>query len=87
MKSKLMISMGAVILMSMSQVSLAAPTAEKVVRTDRISFYKTAKVNVTKPKRIQRSDRIRFTMPVMEQPSLQQKRVLRSDRIILNKTS
>ncbi|MCU4439323.1 hypothetical protein [Acinetobacter lwoffii] len=87
MKSKLMISMGAVILMSMSQVSLAAPAAEKVVRTDRISFYKTAKVNVTKPKRIQRSDRIRFTMPVMEQPSLQQKRVLRSDRIILNKTS
>ena len=87
MKSKLMISMGAVILMSMSQFSLAAPAAEKVVRTDRISFYKTAKVNVTKPKRIQRSDRIRFTMPVMEQPSLQQKRVLRSDRIILNKTS
>lgn len=87
MKSKLMISMGAVILMSMSQVSLAAPATEKVVRTDRISFYKTAKVNVTKPKRIQRSDRIRFTMPVMEQPSLQQKRVLRSDRIILNKTS
>ena len=59
-----MISMGAVILMSMSQFSLAAPAAEKVVRTDRISFYKTAKVNVTKPKR-----------------------VLRSDRIILNKTS
>ena len=29
MKSKLMISMGAVILMSMSQVSLAAPAAEK----------------------------------------------------------
>ncbi|MCJ0928517.1 hypothetical protein [Acinetobacter lwoffii] len=87
MKSKLMISMGAVILMSMSQFSLAAPAAEKVVRTDRISFYKTAKVNVTKPKRVQRSDHIRFTMPVMEQPSLQQKRVLRSDRIILNKTS
>ena len=87
MKSKLMISMGAVILMSMSQVSLAAPAAEKVVRTDRISFYKTAKVNVTKPKRVQRSDHIRFNMPVMEQSSLQQKRVLRSDRIILNKTS
>ena len=87
MKSKLMISIGAVILMSMSQVSLAAPAAEKVVRTDRISFYKTAKVNVTKPKRVQRSDHIRFNMPVMEQPSLQQKRVLRSDRIILNKTS
>ena len=87
MKSKLMISMGAVILMSMSQVSLAAPAAGKVVRTDRISFYKTAKVNVTKPKRVQRSDHIRFNMPVMEQPSLQQKRVLRSDRIILNKTS
>jgi len=87
MKSKLMISMGAVILMSMSQFSLAAPAAERVVRTDRISFYKTAKVNVTKPKRVQRSDHIRFNMPVMEQPSLQQKRVLRSDRIILNKTS
>ena len=87
MKSKLMISMGAVILMSMSQFSLAAPAAEKVVRTDRISFYKTAKVNVTKPKRVQRSDHIRLNMPVMEQPSLQQKRVLRSDRIILNKTS
>lgn len=87
MKSKLMISMSAVILMSMSQVSLAAPAAEKVVRTDRISFYKIAKVNVTKPQRVQRSDRIRFTMAVMEQPSLQQKRVLRSDRIILNKTS
>ena len=87
MKFKLMISMGAVILMSMSQVSLAAPAAEKVVRTDRISFYKTAKVNVTKPKRVQRSDHIRFNMPVMEQSSLQQKRVLRSDRIILNKTS
>lgn len=87
MKSKLMISMGAVILMSMSQFSLGAPAAEKVVRTDRISFYKTAKVNVTKPKRVQRSDHIRFNMPVMEQPSLQQKRVLRSDRIILNKTS
>ena len=87
MKSKLMISMGAVILMSMSQVSLAAPAAENVVRTDRISFYKTAKVNVTKPKRVQRSDHIRFNMPVMEQSSLQQKRVLRSDRIILNKTS
>ncbi|MCO8083398.1 hypothetical protein [Acinetobacter lwoffii] len=87
MKSKLMISMGAVILMSMSQFSLAAPAAEKVVRTDRISFYKTAKVNVTKPKRVQRNDHIRFNMPVMEQPSLQQKRVLRSDRIILNKTS
>lgn len=87
MKSKLMTSMGAVILMSMSQFSLAAPAAEKVVRTDRISFYKTAKVNVTKPKRVQRSDHIRFNMPVMEQPSLQQKRVLRSDRIILNKTS
>ncbi|MCO8079465.1 hypothetical protein [Acinetobacter lwoffii] len=87
MKSKLMISMGAVILMSMSQFSLAAPAAEKVVRTDRISFYKTAKVNVTKQKRVQRSDHIRFNMPVMEQPSLQQKRVLRSDRIILNKTS
>lgn len=87
MKSKLMISMGAVILMSMSQFSLAAPAAEKVVRTDRISFYKTAKVNVTKPKRVQRSDHVRFNMPVMEQPSLQQKRVLRSDRIILNKTS
>jgi len=72
MKSKLMISMGAVILMSMSQFSLAAPAAEKVVRTDRISFYKTAKVNVTKPKRVQRSDHIRFNMPVMEQPSLQQ---------------
>lgn len=28
MKSKLMISMGAIILMSMSQVSLAAPAAE-----------------------------------------------------------
>ncbi len=76
MKSKLMISMSAVILMSMSQVSLAAPAAEKVVRTDRISFYKIAKVNVTKPQRVQRSDRIRFTMAVMEQPSLQQKRVL-----------
>ena len=72
MKSKLMISMGAVILMSMSQFSLAAPAVEKVVRTDRISFYKTAKVNVTKPKRVQRSDHIRFNMPVMEQPSLQQ---------------
>ncbi|WP_191112688.1 hypothetical protein [Acinetobacter lwoffii] len=84
MKSKLMISMGAVILMSMSQFSLAAPAAEKVVRTDRISFYKVAKVEAAKP---QRSDRIRFNMPVMEQPSLQQKRVLRSDRIILNKTS
>lgn len=82
-----MISMGAVILMSMSQFSLAAPAAGKVVRTDRISFYKTAKVNVTKPKRVQRSDHIRFNMPVMEQSSLQQKRVLRSDRIILNKTS
>ncbi|MEQ1173577.1 hypothetical protein ABLU22_00860 [Acinetobacter lwoffii] len=46
MKSKLMISMGAVILMSMSQVSLAAPAAEKMVRTDRISFYKVAKVEV-----------------------------------------
>ncbi|WP_441372876.1 hypothetical protein [Acinetobacter lwoffii] len=87
MKSKLMISMGAVILMSMSQFSLAAPAAEKVVRTDRISFYKTAKVNVTKPKRVQRSDHIGFNIPVMEQPSLQQKRVLRSDRIILNKNS
>ncbi|MEQ1173574.1 hypothetical protein ABLU22_00845 [Acinetobacter lwoffii] len=40
-----------------------------------------------KLQRVQHSDRIRFNMPVMEQPSLQQKRVLRSDRIILNKTS
>lgn len=87
MKSKLMISMGAVILMSMSQVSLAAPVAEKMVRTDRISFYKVAKVEAAKLQRVQHSDRIRFNMPVMEQPSLQQKRVLRSDRIILNKTS
>ena len=87
MKSKLMISIGAVILMSMSQVSLAAPAAEKVVRTDRISFYKAAKVETVKPQRVERNDRIRFNMPVMEQPSLQQKRVLRSDRIILNKTS
>jgi hypothetical protein len=87
MKFKLMISMGAVILMSMSHVSLAAPAAEKMVRTDRISFYKVAKVEAAKLQRVQHSDRIRFNMPVMEQPSLQQKRVLRSDRIILNKTS
>jgi len=87
MKSKLMISIGTVILMSMSQVSLAVPAAEKVVRTDRISFYKASKVEAIKQQRVQRSDRIRFNMPVMEQPSLQQKRVLRSDRIILNKTS
>lgn len=58
MKFKLMISMGAVILMSMSQFSLAAPAAEKVVRTDRISFYKAEKVNVAKPQRVQRNDRI-----------------------------
>jgi hypothetical protein len=44
--------------MSMSQISLAAPATEKVVRTDRISFYKSMKVGAAKLKNVQRSDRI-----------------------------
>ena len=81
----LSVVLGAVVLMSASQASMATVVTKKVVRTDRVSFNQVAHKPAQKAERVQRTDRIAFNMPNMEQPSLQQKRVVRTDRIAFNK--
>lgn len=80
-------ALSATVLMSMSQIVMANTTAEKVVRTDRIAFYKPAATQpAAKVKRVQRTDRIVYNVPVVEQPSLQQKRIARTDRVVFYKS-
>ena len=81
MKKSLMMSLSAIILMSISAATMADTESKKVTRSDRISFQAPMKKEAPKVKRMQRTDRAVWNMPQMEQPSLQQKRMIRSDRI------
>lgn len=67
----------------MSQVALAAQ--DQVVRSDRIAFQTQTAAVIETPERVKRTDRIEFNLPIMEQPSLKSKRIVRSDRIVFNK--
>ncbi|ATO18885.1 hypothetical protein BS636_03995 [Acinetobacter sp. LoGeW2-3] len=85
MKSVILMSLMTAILMSMSQLTMANSGAEKVVRTDRISFYKPMKMEAQQVERIQRTDRVVFNKATLDQPSVQSKRVVRTDRIVFRK--
>ena len=84
MKASIVIGLSTVILMSMSQFTMAGNTPEKRVCTDRISTSQAVKVEAAKTKRVQRNDRVVFHKAVLDQPSLQPKRIARTDRIVLN---
>lgn len=81
MKKSLMMSLSTIILVSMSAATMADTESKKVTRSDHISFQAPMKKEAPKVKRMQRTDRAVWNMPQMERPSLQQKRVIRSDRI------
>lgn len=85
MKSIFSVAFSAVVLISVSQVAMASANIKKVVRTDHVSFTQIAPKSVQKSDHVQRTDRIRFHLPEMEQPSLQQKRIKRTDRITVLK--
>ncbi len=86
MKASFVLGLSSMILMSMSQLTMADHTVEKQVRTDRISFFQVAKAATPKTKRVQRNDRVVFHKAVLDQPSLQPKRIARSERIVLNQS-
>ena len=67
-----------------TQTAVAA--TEKVVRTDRISFYKTTPSEVVTPERVKRTDRVEFNLPVVQESSSEQKRIARTDRIVFTKS-
>ncbi len=85
MKSVIVMSLATAVLMSTSQLAMANTSAEKVVRTDRISFYKPMKMGAQQVERVQRTDRVVFNKATLDQPSLQPKRVMRTDRIMFSK--
>ena len=83
MKSRLSIALSALVLISVSQISMAK--SEKLVRTDRVSVNKAVQLPDAKVERIARTDRIIFNKAMLDQPSLQPKRIVRNDRIVFNK--
>lgn len=85
MKSVIVMSLATAVLMSTSQLAMANTSAEKVVRNDRISFYKPMKMEAQQVERVQRTDRVVFNKATLDQPSLQPKRVMRTDRIMFSK--
>jgi hypothetical protein len=74
------------VVLSISQMAVADVKHEKVTRSDRVSFYKTDAKATQKAERVQRTDRVAFYPQQVEQPSLQQKRVVRTDRVVFNKS-
>ena len=74
------------VVLSASQMAMADVKQEKVTRSDRVSFYKTDVKASKKAERVQRTDRIAFYPQQVEQPSLQPKRIARTDRVVFTKS-
>lgn len=81
MKTVVSFAMSAVVLMSMSQTVMAQTASEKVVRSDRIAFTKSKVAKPIETKSVKRTDRVKFNLPTMEQPTLKSERIQRTDRI------
>lgn len=74
------------VVLSASQMAMADVKQEKVTRSDRISFYKTDAKATQKATRVQRTDRVALHLKQVDQPSLQPKRIARTDRVVFNKS-
>lgn len=88
MKTLVSISLSAVLAFTAMQSAMAETEAKNIVRTDRMIISKHAnKAPVAQPKtkRTMRTDRVSYNFPVMEQPSLQKKYSVRTDRVSVPK--